>query len=469
MKYNRLTQENREDILNILQNSKDVLFGDEISNDYKHDEMEGIHGEPECVVRVHTTQEVSAVVRYANEHRIPVLARGSGSGLVGAAVPIHGGIIIDLKDMNRILELDEDNLTVTIQPGVLLMELAQFATEHGYMYPPDPGEKSATVGGNISTNAGGMRAVKYGVTRDYVRGLTVVLPTGEILTTGGKIVKNSSGYDLKDLFIGAEGTLGIITEAVMKLVPLPAHSISLLIPYMKINDCMDTVPKLIRSGLAPTAIEFMQSEVIRHSETFLGKNFPDKSGDAYLLLTFDGEDQDYLEKQYEAAAELCLECGALDVFLVDTDERKDSVWSARSAFLEAIKASTDMMDECDVVVPRSEIAPFIAYIAEASEQSALRIPYFGHAGDGNLHIYLCRDGLEETEWIQRRDHAFKLLYDHAKSVGGLVSGEHGIGYVKKPYMRESLSDNVLDLMRGIKKVFDPNSIMNPDKLFDLED
>ncbi len=441
-----------------------VLSGEEIPVDYSHDELGGVSHMPDVLVTALSTEEVSAIMKYANAERIPVVVRGSGTGLVGAGVPIYGGIMIDLTKMNRILELDEENLTVTIQPGVLLMELAAFCEGHDYMYPPDPGEKSATVGGNISTNAGGMRAVKYGVTRDYVRGLTAVLPTGEIIKTGGKIVKNSTGYSIKDLLCGSEGTLAIITEAIMKIVPLPAITLSLLIPFPSMEQAIATVPKLVRCKASLVAIEFFETETILFSETYLGKRFPDTKAPAYLLLTIDGNEQAFIEREADKVSDLCLAEGALDVFIVDTEERKTSVWSARSAFLEAIKSSTTEMDECDVVVPRNRIAEFIIYTHELAQEFDIRIPSFGHAGDGNLHIYICRDALDEETWKRKLSEIFDRMYAKAKEFEGLVSGEHGIGYAKKDYMAEIYGEDTIALMRRIKAAFDPNCILNPGKI-----
>ena len=445
-----------------------VLVGDEILSDYYHDELSGTEAQPDALVFVLSTDETSAVMKFAYERDIPVTTRGAGTGLVGAAVAVHGGILLCTARMNHILELDEDNLTVTVEPGVLLMELAAFTEEHGYLYPPDPGEKTATIGGNISTNAGGMRAVRYGVTRDYVRGLTVVLSNGEILELGGKIVKNSSGYSLLNLLIGSEGTLGIITQATLKLLPLPAKSISLLIPFETMDDALDTVPFLVRSGTNPTAIEYMSTDVILYAQDYLSKKFPDTAHDAYLLLTYDGQSTEEVERNYSAACELAIQHGAIDAYFVDTDERKQPVWSARGAFLEAIKASTDMMDECDVVVPRRRIADFIKYTHEIARELSLRIPSFGHAGDGNLHIYICRDGLPEEEWEEKLAIAFEKMYKKAGEFGGQVSGEHGIGYAKRPYLAERLGEAQIDLMRRVKEAFDPKGLLNPDKIFAMK-
>ena len=452
------------DALKAIVGNGRVLTGEQISEDYAHDELGGISRLPDALIKVLTTEEISAIMAYAYENNIPVTVRGSGTGLVGACVALHGGIVLDTTAMNKILELDKDNLTVTLQPGVLLMELAAFAQENGFLYPPDPGEKSATVGGNISTNAGGMRAVKYGTTRDYVRALTVVLPDGTITHLGGKVVKNSSGYDLKDLIIGSEGTLGIITEATMKLIPLPAVTVSLLVPFSDIRSAINTVPVLVASKYSLTAIEFMERETILFSETYLGKRFPDRNAPAYLLLTVDGSDRAVVDNEIAGVSELCIENGALDAYFVDTEERKDAVWSARGAFLEAIKSSTSEMDECDVVVPRNKVADFVLYTHEVSKELDIRIPSFGHAGDGNLHIYICRDELGEEEWKQKLDKAFELLYARAHEIGGLVSGEHGIGYAKRDYLANTLEPVQLKLMRGIKATFDPKNILNPDKV-----
>jgi len=306
--------------------------------------------------------------------------------------------------------------------------------------------------------------VKYGVTRDYVRELEVVLPSGEIVYLGGKVVKNSSGYDLKDLIVGSEGTLGIVTKATMRLIALPKHKISLLIPFPDLSSAIQTVPKLICSNYTPTAVEFMERDVILAAEQFQGRNFPDNSADAYLLLTFDGMNKEQIEIAYENAARVCLDSGAIDVFISDTQERNEAIWTARSSFLEAIKSSTTEMDECDVVVPIGEVADFILYSRELQEKYQIRILSFGHAGDGNLHIYILRDQLEEEKWHDTLQAVFEDLYAKSRELNGLVSGEHGIGYAKKSYLAKSASPEVQKLMRGIKGIFDPGNILNPLKV-----
>jgi len=462
--FNRLTEADIAHLKSVVEPTGKVTPREQIHEDYSHDEMGAVHQFPDLLIEAVSTEQVAAVLRYANERRLPVTPRGQGTGLVGAAVALHGGIMLSTARMNRILELDEDNLTLTVEPGVLLMEIAKFVEERDFFYPPDPGEKSASIGGNISTNAGGMRAVKYGVTRDYVRGLEVVLANGDIIEVGGKIVKNSSGYSIKDLIIGSEGTLGFVTKALLKLLPLPKKAISLLIPFADLATAIETVPVIIRSKYIPTAIEYMEQPVILCAEQYLGKKFPDHSSDAYLLLTFDGNSREEVEAIYEKVAEICLQAGARDVLISDTDERQTSIWSARGAFLEAIKASTTEMEECDVVVPRNHVADFVKYTKEVEQKVGVRLSGFGHAGDGNLHVYVLRDDLDSETYARKLSEAFDLLYAKAHELGGQVSGEHGIGFAKKDFLAESLGEVSMNLMRNIKHAFDPNGILNPGKV-----
>lgn len=462
-RYKRIDEKDIEFLKSVLGEDR-VFVGEDISEDFSHDELGGISKMPDVLVEVLTTEEVSKIVKYAYDNNIPVVPRGSGTGLVGASVPVYGGIMINMCKMNKILELDEENLTLTVEPGVLLMEIGAFVQENDLFYPPDPGEKSATIAGNISTNAGGMRAVKYGVTRDYVRGLELVLPTGEVIEVGGKVVKNSSGYSIKDLVCGSEGTLGIVTKAILKLLPLPKKAISLLIPFPNLSMAIETVPKIIKSKTIPTSIEFMEKDVILAAEEFLGKKFPDNTADAYLLLTFDGNSTEEIEKDYENVANIVLSEGALDIFIADTDERKEAIWSARGAFLEAIKASTTEMDECDVCVPRNKVAEFINYTYKLQEEFKVRIKNFGHAGDGNLHVYVLKDEMTEEQWKEKLYIVFKCMYDKARELKGQVSGEHGIGYAKKEYLNEQIGEANSLLMKNIKLAFDPKNILNPGKV-----
>ena len=451
--------------LSTLFDEKYFFTGDDIPEDYSKDELGALVRKPDVLIFVRNANEISSVMKYANDNKIPVVVRGSGTGLVGGCVALEGGIVLCTSKMNKILELDENNLTLTVEPGVLLFEIYQYVESRGYFYAPDPGEKTATIGGNISTNAGGMRAVKYGTTRDWVVGLEVVLPNGKIEQFGKKVVKDSTGYSLKNLIIGSEGTLAVVTKAILKIIPKPKETLSLLVPFETREDAIDAVPEIIKAQLNTTAIEFFERNTILLSEEFLGKKFPEKRSDAYILLTFEGHNKQELKFNYSAAAEICIrELKAIDAYIVDTDDRKDTVWKARGAFLEAIKSSTVEIDECDVVVPRSEVSEFIKFTYELQAKYNIRIPSFGHAGDGNLHIYICRDNYTKDEFSNILEQVFNELYERAISVGGLVSGEHGIGYAKKHYMKCQLGDTQIELMNGIKKVFDPNNILNPGKI-----
>ena len=441
-----------------------VIPGAGISEDYCHDELSGTFSRPDALVKAMSAEEVSAIMKYASANRIPVTPRGQGTGLVGGSVALFGGIMVDLSGMNRFLELDEENMTLTLEPGVLLMEISKYVEERGLFYPPDPGEKTATIGGNINTNAGGMRAVRYGVTRDYVLGMEVVLANGDVLHLGGKNVKTSSGYSLIDLMVGSEGTLGFLTKLTVKLVPEPKTNVSLLIPFADLDACIEAVPEVLRCGCEPTAVEFMEREVIACAENYLGKQFPDTSADAYLLVRLDGASYDALRPSIDTLTDLALKLGAVDVLLADTDERKESIWNARGAFLEAIKGSTESMDECDVVVPRDRIAAFVKKSVEIGKEMQVRICSFGHAGDGNLHIYVCQDGVADEQWHETVEKVMERLYSEARLLSGEVSGEHGIGHAKRAFLEESLGREQVELMRGIKKVFDPNGILNPGKV-----
>ena len=442
-----------------------VFSGDAISTDYTHDEMT-IYGHfaPEAVLQALTAQEISQVMQYCNKHNIAVTPRGAGTGLCGGCVAKYGGIILSTEKMKKVIEVDVKNMTATVEPGVLLMEFPKSLEGTGLFYPPDPGEKTATMGGNAMTNAGGMRAVRYGVTRDYILGMEVVLPTGEILHLGGKNVKTSSGYSLINLMVGSEGTLAFLTQLTVKLIPEPKTNVSLLIPFDSLDACIEAVPQVLACGCEPTAVEFMEREVIASAETYLGKQFPDTSADAYLLVRLDGASYDALRPSIDTLTDLALKLGAVDVLLADTDERKESIWNARGAFLEAIKGSTISMDECDVVVPRDRIAAFVKKSVEIGKELGVRICSFGHAGDGNLHIYACQDGLSDEAWHKTVEQVMEKLYDEARALSGEVSGEHGIGHAKRDFLRESVGDTQLRLMRGIKAAFDPNGILNPGKV-----
>lgn len=447
-----------------------VYVGEEINKDFFHDEMP-IYGEgrPEVVIDATTTEDISAIVKLCYENNIPVIPRGAGTGLTGASVALKGGVMINMAKMNKILGYDYENFVVRVEPGVLLIELAEDAQKQGLLYPPDPGEKYATLGGNVATNAGGMRAVKYGSTRDYVRAMTVVLPTGEVVKLGATVSKTSTGYSLLNLMVGSEGTLGIITELTLKLIPAPKETISLIIPYENLDECIATVPKFFMNHLQPQALEFMEREIVLSSERYIGKSvFPKELEGteigAYLLVTFDGEDMESLEAITEKAAEVVLEAGALDVLVADTPAKKKDAWAARSSFLEAIEAETKLLDECDVVVPVNQIAPYLNYVNSVGENYDFSVKSFGHAGDGNLHIYACSNDMEETEFKRQVQEFMTDIYQKAAEFGGQISGEHGIGFGKMDFLSEFAGEVNMRLMKGIKEVFDPKMILNPNKI-----
>ncbi len=465
--YNQLTPEIVKQIRAV---SEHVLEGEAISPDYARDEMP-IYGTrmPDLAVQPRSTQEVAAIMKICHENTIPVTPRGAGTGLVGGAVPLFGGVLMDLSKMDRILSYDMENFVVNIEAGVLLHDLAADCQSKGMLYPPDPGEKFACVGGNVATNAGGMRAVKYGTTRDYVQAMTVVLPTGEITHLGATVSKTSSGYSLLNLMIGSEGTLGIITELTLRIIPAPKKTVSLIIPYRDLDTALSTVPKFKMAHMEPQAIEFMEREIVLSSERFVGKAVFPQSLDgveigAYLLVTLDGNSEDEVDRMIDQAAELVLASGAINVLIADTPNRMKDAWAARSSFLEAIMDETRLLDECDVVVPVNRIAEYLAFVNETGRDCGLVIRSFGHAGDGNLHIYQCSNDLEEEEFRQRVDRFFDIIYKKATECGGLVSGEHGIGSGKIRYLVDSVGETNMALMEGIKRVFDPKMILNPGKV-----
>ena len=465
--YNKLNEEIVEKIKNVCAK---VYTGEDINLDYAKDEMP-IYGTrlPELAAIPTSTEEVAAIVKICYENNIPVTPRGAGTGLVGGAVPLYGGVLIDLTKMNKIKSYDLENFVVEIEAGVLLNDLAEDCLSKGMLFPPDPGEKFDCVGGNVATNAGGMRAVKYGTTRDYVRAMTVVLPTGEITRFGATVSKTSSGYSLLNLMIGSEGTLGIITELTMKIIPKPKNVVSLIVPFEDLRTALTTVPKFKLSHMNPQAIEFMEREIVLSSERYVGKEVFPKSLNgqdigAYLLLTFDANTPDELDAMVEQAGELVLEAGAMDVLVADTPAKLKDAWAARSSFLEAIMEETKLLDECDVVLPVNKIADYLEFVNKTGEECGLVIKSFGHAGDGNLHIYQCSNDLEEEEFKKRVDAFFEKIYKEAIDCGGLVSGEHGIGSGKIKYLAESIGEVNMSLMEGIKKVFDPKMILNPGKV-----
>lgn len=466
--YKKLTEPVLERLRRVL--GEALVFGEAVKEDFSHDEMP-IYGKfaPEAVCFPSSTGEVAEVMRICCEECVSVTVRGAGTGLVGGCVPLCGGLVLSTERMNSILAYDMNNLTVTIQPGVLLRDLAADALAHGLMYPPDPGEKTSTVGGNVSTNAGGMRAVKYGVTRDYVLAMTVVLPSGEVLKLGKAVCKTSSGYSLLHLMIGSEGTLGVITELTLKLIPKPIMDVSLLLPFEEISAAIASVPAIKLANLEPQSIEFMERDIVESSAEFTGNPvFPTRVNGrdvgAYILVTLVGGSEAELTAKMDRLAEVAERAGAFDVLVVWTDNLKKDVWAARSAFLTAIEADSKLLDEMDVVVPVDRIAEFLAFARAEAEKNGLRLRAFGHAGDGNLHIYCCSNELEEAEFKRRCKLAMDSCYKKCDEFQGQVSGEHAIGHAKKDYLRLSAGETAYGLMAAIKQVFDPKGILNPGKV-----
>lgn len=467
--YNHVTAE-IEGQLRAIVGEKRFMSGSGVKEEFSHDEMP-IYGKyfPEAVCEVLSTEEISEVMKICSRNKIPVTVRGAGTGLVGGCVPVHGGIVLCTAKMNQILDYDLKNMVVHIQPGVRLCDLAADALAHGLMYPPDPGEKTATVGGNVSTNAGGMRAVKYGVTRDYVLAMTVVLPNGEIVKLGRPVCKTSSGYSLLHLMIGSEGTLGIITELSLKLIPKPIMDVSLILPFKDIAAAIAAVPEVKLANLDPQSIEFMERDIVDSSAAFTGNPvFPavvnGREAGAYILVTLVGDNEDELTMKMKRLGEIAEKTGAYDTLVVWTDGLKKDVWAARSAFLTVIEAETKFLDEMDLVVPVDKIAEFLMYTHDAGEKFGIQIRSFGHAGDGNLHIYCCANDLDEDEFKRRTKLVMDSCYAKCEEIGGQVSGEHSIGHAKKKYLLESIGGTVYGLMRDIKKVFDPDGILNPGKV-----
>ena len=440
-----------------------LLEGAALSADYARDETPGLGEFPPAAVAVpHSAEEVAALLRLCQAHRVCVTVRGAGTGLAGGAVPVRGGLVLSLAEMDRILAFDEDNLSVRVQPGVPLGVLQGECARRGLFYPPDPGEKDATLGGNVSTNAGGMRAVKYGVTRDYVRALTAVLPTGETVRLGADVAKSSSGYDLLRLMIGAEGTLGVITELTLRLLPLPRERVDLIAPFAGPEACLAAVPPLLRAGPLPCTLEFLERGIARSCEAYTGQSvFPAGAEEpgAYLLLSYDGDDWDALMRTAGSAGETLLAAGAADVLAVDTPGAQKNLRAAREVFLDAIRADSDVREEVDAVVPLPRMGELLAWAKAQGAALGLTVRAFGHAGDGNLHLYACGGTPEAARELSRSVRA------RARELGGLPSGEHGIGLVNREALAEAAGPAAMALMAGVKRVFDPGGILNPDKIF----
>ncbi len=449
-----------------------VLFDDkERLEPYSHDEIPGTHYRhfPEVVVRPGTTEEVSAILRLANERRIPVTPRGAGSGLSGGAVPLYGGILISLERMNRILELDRDNMMITVEPGVIANDINEFLKPYDLFYAGYPmSVETCQIGGNVAENAGGGKAVKYGVTARYVLGLEVVLPDGRIVELGGKLLKDVTGYNLIPLMTGSEGTLGIFTKIILKVIPRPKFQFDLLALFTDRHEAVRAVPTMMTgSGITPVSIEFMDGVAFRRGCDYLNETLSLGEPGAILLVSVDGNDPERLSDECESLGSYLQKSGAYEIYVADTVAHSERIWKIRRSIPEAFSLAFPRQSGEDIVVPPSSIPRMVEECDRLSEKFGVAIPCYGHAGDGNLHSRICAPASwSDEDWDRTLPVILRELYAVVAQEGGRISGEHGIGCKRKPYMRSVVSEDYLDLLRRIKTVLDPNRIMNPGKIFD---
>lgn len=442
-----------------------VLLDPDLLEMYSHDEVPGLKAPPEVVVRATTVQQISKLLKFANEKRVPITPRGAGYGLSGGAVPVCGGIVLSLEKMDRILEIDKKNLMITVEPGVITGKIHEAVEREGLFYPPDPASlDSCSIGGNIAESAGGPRAVKYGVTKDYVCGLEAVLPSGEIIQLGGKLVKNVTGYDLIDLLIGSEGTLAIITKIILRLIPLPRVTIDLLVAFNQFQAAADTVSTIIERQILPTSIEFMEQDSLLTCEKYLKKELPLREAAAFLLIKLDGNRKEDVEALCEIVGEVCFEHGAIDVLVAADRPTQEKLWEARRVIIEALKERSPVNHMEDVVVPRARINHFLREMKKLQERYEYPIICFGHSGDGNVHVNVLKEDLPEDKWKETIPKISEEIFDIALTLGGQITGEHGVGATRRKHLEKAVGPKTLKLFRGIKQLFDPNNILNPRKI-----
>jgi glycolate oxidase len=447
--------------------SSNVFTDEESLNNYAHDETENLHFIPDIVIKPRTAEEISAVMKICNEHKIPVTPRGAGTGLSGGALPQLGGVLISFERMNS-FEIDERNLQVTTEPGVITEVLQNAVKEKGLFYPPDPSSRgSCFIGGNIAENSGGPKAVKYGVVKDYVLNLQVVLPTGEIIWTGANVLKNSTGYNLTLLMVGSEGTLGLVTKIVLKLLPHPKFDLLMLVPFKSLEKAGEAVSAIFRAGFTPSALELVEIDALKIVSRFVDSSIVPVDDDvaAHLIIEVDGNHRETLMAEMEVIAGLLAEYDCGEIFFADDAQQKTELWKLRRRVAEAVKLAGYTIEE-DTVVPRAELPALIKGVKELGKQYDFHAVFYGHAGDGNLHIRIKKEGsifsLNNPEIIP----ALKALFKLVKKLGGTISGEHGIGLIQKEFMDIVFDNAHLEIMRGIKKTFDPNHILNSGKIFD---
>jgi len=471
MKYGPVNKEIL-DRLRAIVGEQFVVTDAEKMEQYSHDEVaeaEYAHM-PDVVVKPRTAQEISEIVKLANEKLIPVTPRGAGSGLSGGAVPIHGGIVLSVERMNQILEIDTQNMMVVVEPGVVTNEINSRIKDLGLFFAGYPMSlETCYVAGNVAENAGGGKAVKYGVTERYIMGLEVVMPTGEIVMFGGKRMKDVSGYNMRMLMVGSEGTLGIITKVIIKLLPLPKAKVDLLALFPDVQTAISVVPKIMtQGGIIPTAIEFMDQLSVHTACDYLNEKIPYHQAGAMLLIEVDGTDEQVVEGEYDTIGNLCMENGAQEVYVADNYTTQERLWSVRRNIAEAFKVYSPHQSLEDIVVPTAQIPDLMPEIARISAKYDIRIPCYGHAGDGNLHATLIKNPAHSMEqWYGIIPPALEELYIATKKLGGTISGEHGIGHKRKKYMHIVATGAELEVMRRIKRALDPNNILNPGKIVDV--
>ena len=473
--YNPLTPQIADELRRIV-SDRFVIYDDaEKLTPYSHDEIPDPHYAhmPECVVRPESPDQIAAIMKLANRQRIAVTPRGAGSGLSGGAVPICGGIVLLCDRMNRILDIDPDNMMIVVEPGVITNEINEAVKQYGLFYAGYPMSlETCSIGGNVAENAGGGKAVKYGVTGRYVTALDIVTPTGDIVSLGGKLIKDVTGYNLIQLMVGSEGTLGIFTRITLKLLPLPKSSVDLLCLFSTPEAAIAAVPKIqTDSGIIPTGIEFMDQLALREACDYLSETIDYTQGGpegAVLLITVDGEDHEQVERQYETIGELCMQCGAVEVYVADNYTTSQRIWKIRRNVAEAFAIISPYQANEDLVVPPAAIGKLAAGMKEISARYGVPIPAYGHAGDGNLHTRIVkRPEMTVEQWEQKIPKIIGDLYELTSQLGGRISGEHGIGHKRKQYMSMFVSEAYLDMLRNIKRALDPNNILNPGKIFDL--
>lgn len=445
-----------------------VFADEETLQIYSHDETEKLSYLPAVVLKPRTAEEISKILKICNEHKIPVTPRGAGTGLSGGALPDLGGVLLSTERMNKILEIDERNLQVTTEPGVITEELQNAVKEKNLFYPPDPQSKgSCFIGGNIAENSGGPKAVKYGVVKDYVLNLEVVLPTGEIIWTGVNVIKNATGYNLTQLIVGSEGTLGIVTKIVLRLIPLPKFDLLMLVPFTSVEKAGEAVSAIFRAGFTPSALELVEINALKITSEYVGNtSVPVHEGiAAHLIIETDGNNMDVLMQEMEAIATLLQDFGTEEIFFADDAQQKEELWKLRRKTAEAVKLVGYTIEE-DTVVPRAELPALINGVKALGVQHHFDVVCYGHAGDGNLHIRIRKEGIPNSFGNPEMTGVLGELFKLVKQLGGTISAEHGIGLIQKTYMPIMFDEIQLNLMRGIKKVFDPNGILNVGKIFD---